>query len=646
VRRWGIVLGIALLAGAMALYWARGRDAGFVAHALPQQTADRLFDIGVVDADGDGHMDVYTSNHHFRQVLWLGDGRGGFRDVLSDWRLDQSRDFPLAELSFDTPTPERPGVYVYWRGTNVVVQTHGSAELGAWRGRMRVLDPVKVTGPGAFDVRKTEFRDGQRGGTELEFGATADTRLVLVPGGQGLPLQFDFTGGLRADQIFVGLGKVSPQATTFSLAMQDRHAHAWADINDDGVLDLFITRGALAGKLLQLPEHARSQVRDELFVTRGVGKLDDATVDAGIEKRGCSGRHANWVDVDGDGVLELFVNCYDREALSGDFPKQLYRRVGPMRFEEVAQAFGLGLPDQQIGSYAWFDADGDGRVDLLAFQDEGLFLYRNAGGRFERELVQPLDSSQAEKIGHTRGNSWFYDGKISVGDLDGDGDFDAFMSSKRGQVLLRNDAGRLVPVDPTSVGLPPESLIAVLVDYDNDGRLDVHLVPHGLYRQRADGRFERTGLLAFDAAQYQAALVNWLDIDGDGRLDVLFALNPDPAFRRWWEFGERKVRGSQWQLTAHRNTAAAPGWLAVDLQGAPGNRQGIGAVVSVTAGGATQSRIVGAAEGAFFSQGHYRTYFGLGQLQRADAVRVRWPDGVTQDVGAVDAGRVLKVQRR
>ncbi len=646
MRRWGIVLGIGLLAGALALYWALGRDGGFVALALPQHTTDRLFDIGVVDADGDGHMDVYTSNHHFRQVLWLGDGRGGFRDVLSDWRLDQSREFPLAELSFDTPTPDAAGVYVYWRGTNVVVQTHRSAELGAWRGRMRVLDPVKVAGPGAFDVSKTEFRDGQRGGTELEFSATTDTRLVLVPGGQGLPLHFVFTGDLRPDQIFVGLGKVPPKATAFSLAMQDRHGHAWADINDDGALDLFITRGALSGTLPTLPEHARSQVRDELFVTRGVGKLDDVTVEAGIEKRDCSGRHASWVDLDGDGSLELFVNCYDREAVGGDFPKQLYRRVGPKRFEEVAELFGLGLPDQQMGSYAWFDVDADGDVDLLAFQDEGLFLYRNAGGRFEREGLQALDSSQAEKIGHTRGNRWFYDGKINVGDLDGDGDFDAFMSSKRGQVLLRNDGGRLVPVDPASVGLPRESLIAVLVDYDNDGRLDVHLVPDGLYRQRPDGRFERTGLLAFDAAQHQAALVNWLDVDGDGRLDVLFALNPDPAFRRWWQFGERKVRGSEWQLAAYRNTVAAPGWLAVDLQGAPGNRQGIGAVVTVTAGGTTHSRIVGQAEGSFFSQGHYRTYFGLGQLQRVDAVRVRWPDGATQDVGAADAGRVLKVERR
>jgi hypothetical protein len=631
---------------ALAWYWPFDRDRGFVAHPLPLQSADRLFDIGVVDADGDGQMDVYTSNHHFRQVLWLGDGKGGFRDVLGDWRLDQSRDFPLAELTFAAPVRSLPGVYVFWLGTQFVIQAHRGADLGAWRGTMRVLDPVRIASSEGFDVNKTDIRAGQREGAELTFSAAGDGRLVLVPGGQGLPLEFQFEGSLRPDQIFVGLGRVSPSTTSFALAMRDRHGHAWADINDDGVLDVFISRGALGGRLLELPPAVREGLRDELLVTDGVGSFSDVTVEAGIEKRGCSGRHASWVDVDGDGVLELFVNCYDREAVAGDYPKQLYRRVGPMRFEEVAQSFGLGLPDQQMGSYAWFDVDDDGDVDLLAFQDEGLFLYRNVGRRFERELVQALESSQAEKIGHTQGNNWFYDGKISVGDLDGDGDFDAFMSSKRGQVLLRNEGGRLEPVKPIDVGLPAESLTAVLVDYDNDGRLDVHLVPHGLYRQRPDGRFERTGLLAFDPAEYQAALVNWLDIDGDGRPDVLFALNPDPKFRHWWQFGERKVRGSQWQLSAYRNTIAAPSWLAVDLIGTPGNRQGIGAVVTVTAGGATQSRIAGAAEGAFFSQGHYRTYFGLGNMQRVDAVRVLWSDGATQDLGAVDAGQVLKVQRR
>ena len=641
-------IGIALLVGAlvMLLYGALGRDDRFVPMTLPLADTDRLFDMGVVDADSDGKLDLYTSNHHFRQVLWLGDGKGGFRDVLGDWGLDQSRDFPNAELSFVAPKPDKPGVYVYWRGTQFVIQTHRSAELGRWQGNLQVLDPVKIGSGQGFEVHKSDWPQGRVTGTTLEFSAEKDARLVLIPGGQGLPLQFRFSGDIRPDQIFVGLGKVSPRTTHFALAMQDRHGHAWADINDDGVLDIFITRGALAGTLPRLPESAARGIRDELLVSRGPGRFEDLTEAMGIEKKGCSGRHASWVDVDRDGVLELFVNCYDREAVEGEYPKQLYKRVGPKAFRDVAQQFSLGLPDQQIGSYAWFDVDADGDVDLLAFQDEGLFLYRQAGGRFVRETVRALDSSGAEKIGHTSESTWFYDGKIVVGDFDGDGDLDAFMASKRGSWLLRNDGGRMVAVDPQGLGLPQQSLTAAWVDYDNDGLLDLHLVPQGLYQQRPDHRFKRTGLLELEAGQYRAAIVNWLDMDNDGRMDVVFALSPEPDYKPWWKTGPPAVRHStSWQLVARRNAGPARAWMEVDLQGPAGNRQGIGALITVTAGGLMQTRAVGSTEGAFFSQGHYRSYFGLGSSDKAK-VRVLWPDGVAQDFAAVEAGRILKIERR
>ena len=110
---------------------------GFAPYPLPIQHTDRLFDIGVVDANGDGWLDIFTTNHHFRQVLLLADGNGGYRDVVETWRLDQSGDFPLAELSFMAPRPDRPGVYVYWLGTNVIVRAHQTDQLGAWRGSMR-----------------------------------------------------------------------------------------------------------------------------------------------------------------------------------------------------------------------------------------------------------------------------------------------------------------------------------------------------------------------------------------------------------------------------------------------------------------------------------------------------------------------------
>lgn len=647
MSRWPVRIGVALGLAALvvtAVQWL-GRDSGFAPLPLPQAVSDRLFDIGVVDADGDGNLDVFTSNHHFRQVLWLGDGKGGFRDVFGDWGLDQSRDFPLAELSFLTPPVDKPGVYLYWRGTQFVVQTHRVAELPAWRGSMKTLDPVKITSGEGFKLSQRDVPAGRVVGTALSFETAQDGKLVVVPGGQGLPLEFDFGGDIRPEQIFVGLGRVSPRSTSFALAMQDRHGHAWADINADGVLDLFITRGALAGTLPKLPPEAARGIRDELLVSEAPGRFRDRTLDLGIEKKGCSGRHATWVDVDRDGVLELFVNCYDREAVDGDYPKQLYRRGADGIYRDVAADFGLGLPDQQMGSFVWFDVDGDGDVDLLAYQNEGIFLYRNVSGRFVQETVVGLDRAGAGKIGRDSESAWFYDGKMVVADVDGDGDADVFVTSKSGNHLLFNEKGKLTVADLTRLGLPGRSMSGAVVDYDNDGLLDLYVVPQGLFRQLAGGQFERSGWLKVDERAQRAAISNWLDIDNDGRVDLVLAVNPDPDYKPWWRFQQRPLRGTSWELTAHRNMTPSRHWLQVELQGPAGNRQGIGAVVSVETGTARQTRIVGAADGSFFSQGHYRSYFGLGDQARATRVRVLWTDGVVQDLGPVEADRVLKVSR-
>jgi hypothetical protein len=610
----------------------------------------RLFDIGIVDANGDDHLDIYTSNHHFRQTLLIADGEGGYRDMVSEWGLDQSLEFPLAELSFTAPATDRPGLYIYWYGTRVVLQTHKTGETEDWQGSLQVHEPVEIIKNDGFTIQKEEKEltvtpRVKVSKTVLEFSSNRDGKLVLHPGGQGLPLNFQLSDGNPLTQVYVGLGKVSPTSTRFSLSMQDRHALAWADYNSDGLLDIFIPRGALGGALRAYPEEITSKVKDELLVSQADGTLVNIISQAGIEKNGCSGRHARWLDFNQDALLDLFINCYDRKNVSGDYPKQLYQQDLHGQFKDVAADARISISDQQIGSFTWIDVDDDGDVDLATFQDEGIYLYRNLDGYYSREPILQRSLYGADKIGHTKGNEWYFDGKLSVADYDLDGDLDIFSASKRGNILLSNQNGKYTPVEPSSVGLPPRSITANWVDYDNDGLPDLHTIPQGIYQQDAEHRFKSSGLLISPDDQYQAAISNWFDIDNDGRLDLILAVHENPDYRHWWEFSPKRRHRSTWQVKTYRNVGAAKHWLQIKLDGGKGNRQGIGARVIVTTPSGQQLQEVGSTDGAFFSQGHYRLYFGLGNHTKADSVSVRWSDGVEEEFRDISGDKLLIVDR-
>ncbi|WP_178371906.1 CRTAC1 family protein [Desulfacinum infernum] len=642
-----ITLALLLLAfSSLLLYQNRiSAEGNFSECPLPAQVTQRLFDIGVVDANGDQFLDIYTSNHHFRQVLWISDGRGFYRDVVSEWGLDQDRNFPLAELAYRKPEFDKSGVYVYWYGTQIVIVHKQGKDVGRWHGRLVLYDPVKIVGNKGFQVA-IKGNSSYCAENIVEFSPNGDGKMVLRPGGQGLPLHFSFSGGITADQLYVGQGKVSPPTTHFSLSMQDRHAMAWADINGDGRMDIYINRGALSGTLVACPEPIRKKIKDEFLVSRPEGTYEDVASIVGFEKKGCSGRHANWVDVNGDNRLDLFVNCYDRDHVEGEFPKQLYVQDKDGYFHDVAEEIGLGLPEKQIGSYVWIDAEDDGDADLVAFQDEGICLYRNRNGKYVAEWILKRPLGSAERIGASTSNRWFFDGKMTAADFDADGDLDIFSASRRGNVFLRNEKGNFAIVDVAGVGLPRTSMAANWVDYDNDGRMDLYVFPQGLFQQDASGSFHKTGILAFaENEKYMAALVNWFDMDNDGRRDVLLALHENPDYRPWWILSSKRIHPEQWKLLLYKNLSANNHWLQIDLSQDHGNRHGIGAVVTIFTPGGSQMQQVGTNEGSFFSQGHYRLYFGLGEHPKADRIEIRWPDGWKQVMHDVPVDTILVVDR-
>ena len=106
------------------------------------------------------------------------------------------------------------------------------------------------------------------------------------------------------------------------------------------------------------------------------------------------------------------------------------------------------------------------------------------------------------------------------------------------------------------------------------------------------------------------------DFDNDGDLDIVINNNPGDSGRP--ELARATV--------LRNNVGERRNWLAVDARGTQSNRDGVGALVTVEAGGEKFTRLVTAGS-SFASQQSARLYFGLGDHAQVDVVTVRWPSG-------------------
>ena len=83
-------------------------------------------------------------------------------------------------------------------------------------------------------------------------------------------------------------------------------------------------------------------------------------------------------------------------------------------------------------------------------------------------------------------------------------------------------------------------------------------------------------------------------------------------------------------------------WLIIKTVGTVSNRDGIGARVTVAAGGRTQIREV-TAGASNKSQNMLPVHFGLGQANRVDLIEIRWPSGIVQTLTDVATNQRLTI---
>jgi len=427
---------------------------------------------------------------------------------------------------------------------------------------------------------------------------------------------------------------------------------AVGDYDNDGYDDLFVT----------------AYGQNRLFHNNGNGTFTDVTQKAGLQGPKEFSTSAAWMDYDKDGHLDLVVANYvqwtpetdlyctlDGKSKSYCTPEsykgtavRLWHNRGNGTFEDVTQKAGLGDATSKTLGVAVLDYDNDGWPDLLFSNDtQPNKLYRNNGnGTFSEKAV--VAGVAFSEDGVARAGMG-----VDAADYDHSGYASVLITNFSNQMvsLYHNEGKGLFVDEAPRSEIGRASLLTLgfgcfFFDYDLDGWPDV-LIANGhvdddiqkvqanvsyaervhLFRNVGKGKFEEV-TKSMDAA-FAAPRVGrgaaYADINNDGRLDLLLSTNGGLVY-----LFRNEAQGA----------AAANRSLRIKLIGTKSNRDGIGGVVKLTAGGDTQTEMLRSGS-SYLSASELVLTFGLGQRDKADSIEIRWPSGQFDRLSAVPAGATL-----
>ena len=311
------------------------------------------------------------------------------------------------------------------------------------------------------------------------------------------------------------------------------------DFDGDGYLDIVASNFDPRGSLVFLHNDGR-------------GAFEDRTNAANLSDQ-LGGLNLITADYDSDGDADLLVLRGAWLLNEGLIRNSLLRNDGHGVFTDVTRSAGIDLPASPTQTAAFGDFNNDGHLDLFTGNEAIREADHSHTGLPSQLFMNQGDGSFS--VSDQATNNRYCKG-VAVGDYDGDGDQDLYLSNIGGHGdlgvnrLYRNDGA--AHFEDVAVALavdgPIWSFATWFFDYDNDGQLDLFVGAYdakmedvaadylglpekatrpSLYHNEA-GRFEDRALSMGLDRPFLPMGANFGDFDNDGWLDIYLATGSPP----------------------------------------------------------------------------------------------------------------------